>query len=297
MHVVVTGSSGVLGAEASQVLAARRENRVIGYDRAEGGLVDVETRRLDLLETSPDFRWPAETEAVLHLAGTWSPVEPSAASLALQLRTNVELVARALAACGRGVRRFVYVSSMSVYGAASPVPFRETDPPRPDTFYGSTKWLGEQVCRVAAEARPDLALVILRLAQVYGPGTPPRVVIYDFIDQALRTGQIWVECVPDLRRDHIYLSDAAEAMAAALTAAPPGTYNVGAGGHTMSDLVSAIRKASSHSVSVRFGGARGTAKVLDSTKFHGATGFKARMSLHEGVRLEMARRKNELGLA
>jgi nucleoside-diphosphate-sugar epimerase len=288
VDIVVTGSSGSLGAAAVARLTADG-HRVTGFDRAERRTAGAGAQRLDLLETPPEFRWPDGTNAVLHLAGTWAPADATAAGLTAQLRANVELVARALASCGPGVRRFVYVSSMSVYGADCPLPYRETSPIRPDGFYGRTKWLGEEVCRIAGEARPDLEIVVLRLAQVYGPGTPPRVVLYDFIEQALTSGAIRAQCGADLRRDHVHLTDAAEAMALAVVAAPRGTYNVGGGGHTMGELADAIRAAAPRRVSVSFGGAPGVGKALDASAFRAATGFAPRTSLAAGVRLEVTR--------
>jgi nucleoside-diphosphate-sugar epimerase len=288
VDIVVTGSSGVLGAAVAARLAANG-HRVLGVDRLERRISGVETRCADLLDTTTDLRWPAGTATVLHLAGTWVPAAASAAGLTAQLRANVELTARALAACGPDVRRFVYVSSMSVYSPDAAAPWREDAPIRPDGFYGRTKWLGEEVCRVAREARPDLEVVVLRLAQVYGPGTPPRIVLYDFIEQALATGAIRAQCAEDLRRDHIHVTDAVEAIALAVSSAPPGTYNVGAGGHTMGELAAAIRDAAPRPIAVSFGGAPFVAKALDSSAFRAATGFAPLMPLPTGIRLEVTR--------
>jgi nucleoside-diphosphate-sugar epimerase len=262
---------------------------VLGVDRLERRISGVETRRADLLDTAPDFRWPAGTATVVHLAGTWAPAGATADGLTAQLRANVELTARALAACGPAVRRFVYVSSMSVYGPDATMPWREDAAIRPDGFYGRTKWLGEEVCRVAREARADLEVVVLRLAQVYGPGTPRRIVLYKFIEQALASGAIRAECAADLRRDHIHVTDVVEAIALAVSSAPPGTYNVGAGGHTMEELAAAIQDAAPHRIAVSFDGAPFVATALDSSAFGAATGFAPRMPLAAGIRLEVTR--------
>jgi nucleoside-diphosphate-sugar epimerase len=288
VNVVVTGAAGFLGAAVAARIAAHG-NIATGYDRIHGGPATNPARILDLLETDDAFRWPADAQTVVHLAGTWTPAAPTADGLAAQMRANVETTARALAACGPAVRRFVYVSSMSVYGADAVAPFRESVPAAPDSFYGRTKWLGEQVARVACETRPEIALVVLRLAQVYGPGAPPRVVMYDFIGQALTAGAIRARCAAELLRDHLHLDDAADAVAVAAERAPPGTYNVGCGGHTMGDLAEAVRGASPRPVSIGFGGAPGTAKAMDASAFRAATGFAPRVPLAEGVRREYAR--------
>lgn len=281
----------MLGAATAARLVAAGHT-VHGFDRIEHAVAGVTTHRVDLLGISSAFRWPDDAEAVLHLAGTWQSPTSDPRGLTAHLRANVELVARSLAACAPSVRRFVYVSSMSVYGRDAVAPYCEDSPLRPDSFYGRTKWLGEQVCRMAQDLRPELEVVILRLAQVYGPGTPPRVVLYDFIAQALANQSIRAQCGPDLVRDHLYLTDAAEALALAIERVPPGTYNVGGGGHTMAELAAAIGSAFPITTTI-FAGGSGVAKMVDSSAFAAATGFSPRTSLEHGVRVEVDRMAGE----
>jgi len=54
------------------------------------------------------------------------------------------------------------------------LPVRETSPLRPKNAYGSSKAAGEIYCRLAV--REGLEVVILRLANVYGPGDRDRVI-------------------------------------------------------------------------------------------------------------------------
>jgi nucleoside-diphosphate-sugar epimerase len=66
--------------------------------------------------------------------------------------------------------RFVFVSSLSIFGAIREEPYpyepiRETDIPRPNTAYGESKWQAEQFLATVK----DFPYVILRPTGVYGP--------------------------------------------------------------------------------------------------------------------------------
>jgi len=289
MRVIVTGALGLLGRSVTAMLADEG-HWVIGYDR----LAPVEARRdlvrLDLSGISGDFRWPDGTDVVLHLAGVWDPPVPSGAGLQHQIQANVEAVARSVSACNGRTRRFVYVSSMSVYGRANTVPSREEETPFPDNWYGRTKWLGEQACRLAGETYPDLDIVILRLAQVYGPGTPIRTLMYQLIDQAVTRGCIEMRCSPTMMRDHIHLSDATRALVLAATVSfPPGVYNVGCGGHTVAHLGQCIAGACSQPIRLEFGCEPGQDKAIDPSKFISETAFNPVIPLCDGVADEVGK--------
>lgn len=77
---------------------------------------------------------------------------------------------RALIAEDMVPRRFVFVSSLSIFGAIREEPYpyepiRETDIPRPNTAYGESKWQAEQFLATVK----DFPYVILRPTGVYGP--------------------------------------------------------------------------------------------------------------------------------
>jgi nucleoside-diphosphate-sugar epimerase len=86
-------------------------------------------------------------------------------------KTNVEGTANILAACAQaapGLKRFVFVSSISAAGPArDKKPLRETDDCRPVSLYGKSKYLAEQE---AAAFFLRLPIVIVRPANVLGVG-------------------------------------------------------------------------------------------------------------------------------
>ncbi len=109
----------------------------------------------------------AGIDTVVHLAALAH--RSGTAAEADYVRANVDMTRVLVAAAvRRGVRRFVFASSVKVNGEETfGQPFRESDPPRPEDAYGRSKWAAEQVVQAAADR---VESVILRLPLVYGPG-------------------------------------------------------------------------------------------------------------------------------
>jgi nucleoside-diphosphate-sugar epimerase len=72
------------------------------------------------------------------------------------------------AAAATGVRRFVYCSTIGIFGHRAPGITREDSPLAPGNVYERTKVAGERMVREVAGAR-GMPFVILRPADVYGP--------------------------------------------------------------------------------------------------------------------------------
>lgn len=81
-----------------------------------------------------------------------------------------------------GVQRIVFTSSREIYGDQHTLPAPETAALRPKNAYGASKAAGEMYCR--ALGAESLETVILRLANVYGPGDKDRVIPI-FVENAL----------------------------------------------------------------------------------------------------------------
>jgi nucleoside-diphosphate-sugar epimerase len=101
---------------------------------------------------------------VLSLAGL---VDPGASAAALH-EANVARPARlAAAAAAEDVRRFVHLSSMSVFGKFSDSPLTPNSPLRPENDYGHSRAEGESRLLEVCE-RTGLSLTIVRSPMVYG---------------------------------------------------------------------------------------------------------------------------------
>jgi dTDP-4-dehydrorhamnose reductase len=121
------------------------------------------------------------------------------------------------AACATTGAEFLHVSSDYVFDGASRTPYRETDPPNPQTVYGRTKLEGE---RAVQESHP--APVVFRTSWLFGPNGPsfPRTMIRIYEDgKPLRV-------VDDQFGCPTYTSDLADTIGAAIERKLyPGTYH------------------------------------------------------------------------
>ena len=72
-----------------------------------------------------------------------------------------------------GVRQFLFMSSMIVYGEAAPYGktrvIREETAPAPANFYGDSKWQADKALRALAD--PDFHVAVLRPPMIYGKGS------------------------------------------------------------------------------------------------------------------------------
>ena len=218
-------------------------------------------------------------EEVYHLAAVpdlaWCEEHPAEA-----MEHNALSVADVLqAAVGAGVRRFVYASSWKVYGMRGKL--SEEVETHPDTVYGVTKLIGEQVAR-AYGCQHGLDVSVLRLFNVYGPGAS-RGVVRAFVEAA-RAGQILRVFDPHAERDFVHVW----AVVDAFLGAEPGTYNVGTGRATsIEDLARMVAWAADVKVEIEEGGP-GLRAWADTERARKEFGWSTRVSLEEGLKEMLA---------
>lgn len=68
-----------------------------------------------------------------------------------------------------GAKRFIYLSSIKVYGEERDITYTEDDVPDPKDYYGKSKWEAEQLLQEIA-SETGIEVVIIRPPIVYGPG-------------------------------------------------------------------------------------------------------------------------------
>jgi nucleoside-diphosphate-sugar epimerase len=158
-------------------------------------------------------------DAVVHLAALSNdPI--GELDEALTYAINHEATVRlAELARSRGVERFVFASSCSMYGASgSGLPVDESAPLAPLTAYAESKVRSER--SLAEMTSDDFSPVSLRFATAYGVSPRLRldIVLNNLVGWALTTGAVRLQSDGTAWRPLIHVEDMAGAIAAALAA-------------------------------------------------------------------------------
>ncbi len=144
-----------------------------------------------------------------------------------------------------GVKRFVFCSSISVYGDVGSGIITEDTPLRPTSIYAASKVAGEQLLRGFA-TESGFEGVSLRLARIYGPYRRGDCHLGSMIRDARAGRQTIIPFNPNFLYHYIYVDDVVDAIMLALTAPklPQYEYNVGPEEVlTMPEVVARARKA------------------------------------------------------
>jgi nucleoside-diphosphate-sugar epimerase len=308
MKCVVTGAAGFIGSHLCEELL-RRGDDVVGldafipyYDPAvkEQNLVAARQQarfrfhRLDLrADALGDVL--AGADVIFHLAAmagllkSWTEFD-GYESCNVQATQRLLDVVRTV-----GLKRFIYVSTSSVYGRFGSGD--ETLPTRPISPYGATKLAGEHLCGAYADAF-GLPLVVLRYFSVYGPRQRPDMGYHRFIRAALTGQPVVVYGDGQQVRGNTFVADCVAATIAAVDAIPGEVYNVG-GGETASvwDILRKIEQLTGTAIGVREEPARpGDQRYTfaDTTKLRRHLGWQPCTTLDLGLRAQWEWQQREL---
>lgn len=247
--VLLTGAAGFIGSHVAERLLAAGAT-VVGVDnfdpfydpaekRANLGtalthpsftLVEADCADGAALETALDaaVAGASSFDVVVHLAAK-AGVRPSIEDPGGYVRANLVATQAMLdLARRRGIDRFVFGSSSSVYGNNEKVPFSEDDPvDRPISPYAATKRAGELLCH-AHHHLNGTTMHALRFFTVYGPRQRPDLAIRKFATLLLRGEEIPMFGDGSTERDYTWVDDIVDGVEASVrrTAAEPGEFRI-----------------------------------------------------------------------
>jgi UDP-glucose 4-epimerase len=210
-------------------------------------------------------------DAVVHFAALKAVAESVARPLDYYANNVCGSASLFAAMTAHGVRRVVFSSSATVYGAANEMPVSEASPTAPVNPYGHTKLMVEQMLHDLAEADPDWRTICLRYFNPVGAhesgliGEDPRDTPNNLMPYV---AQVAIGRLPRLQvfgddyptsdgtgvRDYIHVTDLALGHVAALhqvlsTVSGHTVINLGTGrGHSVLEVVHAFMQASGRPV-------------------------------------------------
>jgi UDP-glucose 4-epimerase len=222
MHsYLITGGAGFIGSNIAHELVLRGEKVLIVDNLSTGNkknIIDI-IDKIDFIEA--DIRNLDEmlkavkgVDFVLHHAAL-----PSVArSVADPIATNDVNVSGTLnmliASKDEGVKKFVFVSSSSVYGNTPTLPKREDMSLSPLSPYAISKMIGEHYCRVFFNLY-GLKTISLRYFNVLGPRQNPNsqysAAIPIFISKMMKNEEITIYGDGNQSRDFTYVKNVVSA--------------------------------------------------------------------------------------
>ena len=250
--VLVTGGAGFIGSNVVRGLIERGDSvRVLDNfstgNRANLEGLDVEIVEGELRSYERVHNAVRGTEVVYHLGALGSvprSVQDPLTSSAVNVEGTLNVL---LAARDEGVRRVVFSSSSSVYGAKNARPMDESLPADPISPYGVAKLAAERYCVSFSRVYESFETVVLRYFNVFGPRQSPfsqyAAMVPLFITAIAAGKPVTVYGDGEQSRDFTYVANVVDATVRAAHAdgASGRIFNVAAGSPaSVNDVAEAI---------------------------------------------------------
>ncbi len=217
-HVIVTGGAGFIGSHIAQRLLFEGYKVTIldnlSTGKEENIPKDADFVKIDLTQnTVSKFLNKIACDAVFHLAGQ-SSGEMSFRDPFYDLQSHIMSTFWLLEWCkNKGVKRFIFSSSMSIYGNPEYLPVDENHPHHPKTFYAAAKISAEAYIKLYQTL--GINTTIFRLFSVYGPGqnlnNKLQGMVSIFLSYMLEKASLIVKGSKERFRDFVYIDDVVDA--------------------------------------------------------------------------------------
>lgn len=294
--IALTGATGFLGRQLLDSLIASGYE-VICFARDKIRLLDIYPQlivfELDITKKGDLDNLPVlkKLDAFFHLAAYIPPPQEAGADSANKrcMETNVKGTFNTLNYFNKCKgKKFIYSSSMCVYGKAQTNPVKERHPLKPVKEYGLSKLLGEHILQMHKRNQ----LIILRFPSIYGPERNSPFFIDRFIDSVMHDKDITIYGSGDCFWDNLYIKDAVQASLKAIDyKGKSEIFNIGSGsGITVKKMVNKIINIFSETkdiikVTHDLGKDEDDSNlILDITKAKEELGYMPEYSFEEGLR-------------
>ena len=282
---LVTGGAGFIGSHLVEELLKRGQRLEPYLDKIE--LVEGDLRSQHTVRDAV-----AGIDFVLH-QGALPSVPRSVKDPVTTNEVNVGGTLNVLdAAREAGVKRVVYASSSSVYGANTAIPKREDMIPQPISPYAVAKLTGEHYCQVFCRTY-GLETVSLRYFNVFGPGMDPNSTYAAFIPiffvGMLEGRPLTVNGDGTVSRDFTYITNVVEANMCAVEAEGVGgeVFNVACGASmSLNEVIAKLRELLGTAGDISYGPDRVgdvPLSLADIDKARTQLGYEPRVPALEGL--------------
>ncbi len=294
---LVTGGAGFMGAHVVDELLQRGDTDVIALDDLSGGFREnlnpattfVEGSILDV-ELINQLCEHYQFDYIYHLAA-YAAEGLSHFIKRFNYQNNlIGSVNLINAAINHKVKRFVFTSSIAVYGE-NQLPMHESLTPMPEDSYGIAKYAVEQEL-VASKRLFDLDYTIFRPHNVYGElqniGDKYRNVIGIFMNKIMLGEPLFIFGDGEQTRAFTHIADVAPHIARSvdIPEAACEAFNVGSDKHvSVNELADLVMTAMGKEVPVKYLREREEVKHAYCTheKFHKVFGKTSQVSLPDGL--------------
>ena len=189
MNITITGGTGFIGSRLA-LKSRKMEHSVVVLGQVntpaeEANLEELKAANIRVILGAVTDRESvtesvAGSDIVFHLAAAQHEANVPDQHFR---DVNVEGTRRIIeASIHSGVKRFVYGSTIGVYGFALDGKIDEQSPQRPDNIYGVTKAEAEKLVLDYAEKIP---VTIIRISETYGPGDRRLLKLYKAIEKRM----------------------------------------------------------------------------------------------------------------
>jgi UDP-glucose 4-epimerase len=237
MKILVTGATGLVG---TNLLKRLKYHEIYTVSRREG--IDLRDAKLarQVIETfNPDIVYHLAANAA-ESRGEKSPQDMTENNLNIFLNVLVPSI-------NVGVKRFIYTSSVAVYGDCE-VPYSEDDIPKPKDIYGVNKLACEQILKILAKVH-NFDYTIFRPHNIYGPhqdmSNPYKNVVALFMRNLMEDKEITIFGEGKMRRAFSYVDDVVDVLSDLSDTFKNQTVNVGSSiEYGIADVLEVIERVS-----------------------------------------------------
>jgi len=293
MKVLITGASGFIGRHLVERLL-KDGHSVIAFVNQNAKVLaglhgDMKIVSCDITRPFEPVDEKDNLEAVVHLAGI---VGEAACSKDARKAYELNVVGTVNLLCGLQSaavmpKKFIYLSSASVYDQTNKSPISEEGKISDFGIYNSTKLAAEQLVSGFC-SKYEISCSIGRAAATYGPYQLDYSILSAIIMKLLEHDRLTLPN-PYNSKDYINVADVVEAIVTLLNTDQPGLFNISSGQGAQFDLIAeTIARVLDKNIVVKAldeAESRNTitSTVIDNTRLK-RLGWEPRVDLEDGLR-------------